>query len=201
MDHKNMSPGKKKAVFLDRDGVINKNVPRLTKPDQFTLIPGAAEAIKKINRSGLLAVVVTNQPVIAKGFCTFEGMEKIHKRMNNLLAKECARIDAVYICPHHPEKGYKGEVASLKIECGCRKPLPGLFLQAEKELEIDLKRSWVVGDSYSDVAAGRRIGARTILLTSGGSSGGRNEEGLSEVKADYVLKNLSEAVKFILSRE
>jgi len=189
----------KKAVFLDRDGVINRNVHDLTKPDQLVLIPGSAEAIRKINESSLLVVVITNQPVISKGFCSFEVMEKIHKRMSSLLAKEGACIDAVYMCPHHPEKGHRGEVPALKIECDCRKPLTGLFLQAEKERGIDLGKSWVVGDSYSDVAAGRSIGAKTILLTSGGGSGSRNEEDIPAVKPDYVLKNLSEAVKVILS--
>ncbi len=190
----------KKAVFLDRDGVINENVHDLVRPEQVALIPGAAEGIRKINESGFLVVVITNQPVIAKGFCTFEDVEMIHDRMRDLLAKEGARIDAVYVCPHHPEKGHPGEVLELKIDCPCRKPKPGLFLQAAKDLGIDLASSWAVGDSPSDVAAGKAAGTKTVYITSGGGSGSREEKRLSGIKADFTASDLPGAVKIILSR-
>ena len=190
----------KKAVFLDRDGVINENVENLTKVSQFKLIAGAAEAIKRLNDAGYLVVVITNQPIIAKGFCTFEEMEKIHDKMKKLLAKKGAHIDRIYICPHHPEKGFPGEVPELKIDCSCRKPKPGLFLQAIKELDINIKESWSIGDSKSDVEASKKAGIRTIFLSLGGGSGAKHELELKDVKPDYIKKDLSEAVDFILSK-
>ncbi|MGN1189703.1 MAG: HAD-IIIA family hydrolase, partial [Candidatus Ornithospirochaeta sp.] len=113
---------KQKAIFLDRDGTINKYVGFLRKEEEFELLPGVSEAIKKINKSGYLAVVVTNQPVIARGEVTFEGLETIHNKMETLLGKEGAYLDGIYFCPHHPRSGYEGEVKELKIDCDCRKP-------------------------------------------------------------------------------
>jgi len=184
----------KKAVFLDRDGVINENVEDLTKPEQLVIMKGAAEAIKRINDSGYLAVVVTNQPIIAKGFCTFKDMGRIHSRLKELLARKGARIDAIYVCPHHPEKGFEGEVKELKTDCKCRKPKPGLLLQAAKDMGIDLKKSWMVGDSYTDIAAGKKAGTGTVYL----SSGSRVEEDLKKVNPDFSVKTLPEAVELIL---
>lgn len=188
----------KKAVFLDRDGVINQNVKDLTKPEQFVLIKGIPEAIKKLNDNGYLIIIVTNQPIIAKGFCTFEEMDKIHEKMKKLLATKGAFIDAIYTCPHHPEKGFSGEVPELKIICECRKPKPGLLLKAIKEHNIDRKKSWAIGDSKIDTAAGKAAGIKTIFLTSGGSSGSREERELVNVKPDKVFYDLKEAVDYII---
>jgi len=188
----------KKAIFLDRDGVINENVKDLVKISQFNLLPNVAEAIKKINDSGYLAIIITNQPIIAKGFCTFKEMEKIHEKMKELISKKGAFIDKLYMCPHHPEKGFPGEFAELKIDCSCRKPKPGLFLQAIKELDIDPKKSWSIGDSLSDIEASKKAGIKAIFLTSGGGSGSKNESELKDSKPDYIKKNLLDAVDFIL---
>ena len=144
-----------KAIFLDRDGTINKFVGFLTKPEEFELIPGVAEAIGRINRSGYLAIVVSNQPVIARGDCTFEELQTIHDKMETELGKEGAFIDAIYFCPHHPDKGFVGERPEYKIDCDCRKPKPGMLLQAAKDWNIDLSESYMIGDSERDVEAGR----------------------------------------------
>lgn len=145
---------KQKAIFLDRDGTINKYVGFLRNIDDFELIEGVAEAIKLINQSGYLAIVVTNQPVIARGEVTWEELNEIHKKMATLLGKEGAYVDGIYICPHHPDKGFEGERPEYKIDCDCRKPKPGLLFQAAKDFNIDLSESYMIGDSHRDVEAG-----------------------------------------------
>ena len=147
---------KQKAIFLDRDGTINKYVGFLRNIDDFELIDGVSEAIKHINQSGYLAIVVTNQPVIARGEVTWDELHEIHKKMETLLGKDGAYIDGIYICPHHPDKGFEGERPEYKIECDCRKPKPGLLLQAAKDFNIDLSLSYMIGDSDNDVEAGNR---------------------------------------------
>lgn len=160
---KNLSK-KQKAVFLDRDGTINKHVGFLRCIDDFELLPGVSEAIKKINESGYLAIVVTNQPVIARGEVTVDELTQIHKKMETLLGKGGAYLDAIYYCPHHPDKGFKGEVKELKIDCECRKPKPGLLLKAASDFNIDLSESYMVGDSVSDIKAGNTAGCISVFL-------------------------------------
>lgn len=155
---------KQKAIFLDRDGTINKYVGFLTKSQDFELLPGAAEAIKTINHSGYLAIVVSNQPVIARGDCTFEELQTIHDKMETLLGKEGSFVDAIYYCPHHPDKGFEGERPAYKIDCGCRKPKAGLLLQAAKEWNIDLSQSYMIGDSDRDLQAGDAAGCKRSIL-------------------------------------
>lgn len=155
---------KQKAIFLDRDGTINKYAGFLRNIDEFELIDGVSSAIKAINQSGYLAIVVTNQPVIARGETSVEELETIHNKMETLLGNEGAYLDAIYYCPHHPHKGYEGEVPELKIECDCRKPKPGMLLNAAKDFNIDLSQSWMVGDSENDVEAGRAAGCKTSLI-------------------------------------
>ena len=158
---------KQKAVFLDRDGTINKYVEFLRNIDEFELLDGAVEAIKKINASGYLAIVVTNQPVIARGEVSFEELERIHNKMETLLGKEGAYLDAIYFCPHHPHKGYEGERPELKFDCNCRKPKPGMLLKAAQDFNIDLAQSWMVGDGENDIKAGQNAGCRTALVGNG----------------------------------
>lgn len=155
---------KQKAIFLDRDGTINKYVGFLRKEEEFELLPGVADAVRKINQSGFLAIVVTNQPVIARGEVTFEGLDTIHNKMETLLGKEGAYLDAIYFCPHHPHKGYEGEVAELKIECDCRKPKPGMLIKAAEDFNINLSQSFMVGDGENDIKAGKAAGCKTVLL-------------------------------------
>ena len=155
---------KQKAIFLDRDGTINKYVGFLSNIDDFELIDGVSEAIKLINQSGYLAIVVTNQPIIARGEMTWDELHEIHKKMETLLGKDGAYIDGLYICPHHPDKGFKGERPEYKFDCDCRKPKPGLLLQAAKDYNIDLSVSYMIGDSARDVEAGKNAGCLKSIL-------------------------------------
>lgn len=174
---------KQKAVFLDRDGTINKYVGFLRDIDQFELIEGVAEAIKRINASGYLCIVVTNQPVIARGEVTVPQLEEIHNKMETLLGLEGAYIDGLYYCPHHPHKGFEGEVPELKFDCECRKPKPGMLLKAAEDFNIDLSKSWMVGDGENDIKAGENAGCKTCLI-------GRDDFG-----QDTTVKSLLEFVE------
>lgn len=155
---------KQKAIFLDRDGTINKYVGFLRKPEELELTEDAAEAIKLINTSGYLAVIITNQPVIARGEVTWEGLDEIHNKMETELGKQGAYLDGIYFCPHHPHKGYEGEIYELKFDCECRKPKPGLLIKASEDLNIDLEKSWMIGDSDSDVQAGEAAGCKAVKI-------------------------------------
>lgn len=178
---------KQKTIFLDRDGTINKYVGFLRDIDEFELLPGVAEAIKIINESGYLAIVVTNQPVIARGEVTVPRLQLIHNKMETLLGSEGAYLDAIYYCPHHPHKGYEGEVPELKIDCDCRKPKPGMLLKAAREFNIDMESSWMIGDGENDVKAGKAAGCHTALIGT--------EDYSQNIKADSLLS----AVEQILS--
>ena len=158
---------KQKAVFLDRDGTINKYVGFLKDIDHFELIDGVAEAIKRINASGYLCIVVTNQPVIARGEVTVPELAEIHNKMETLLGLEGCYIDGLYYCPHHPHKGYEGEIPELKFDCDCRKPKPGMLLKAAEKFNISLENSWIVGDGENDVKAGKNAGCKTCLIGKG----------------------------------
>ncbi len=173
---------KQKAIFLDRDGTINKMVGFVTKPEQFELIDGAAEAIKAINKSGYLAIVVTNQPVIARGDCTFEELQTIHDKMETELGKVGAFVDAIYVCPHHTDKGFEGERPEYKCDCDCRKPKPGLLLQAAKDFNIDLSESYMIGDSYRDVEAGENAGVKASIKVE------ENEAGALLAAVNNIIK-------------
>ena len=182
---KNLS-NKQKAIFLDRDGTINKYVGFLRDINDFELIDGVAEAIKEINRSGYLAVVVTNQPVIARGEVTYEELNEIHNKMETLLGKQGAYLDAIYYCPHHPDSGFDGEVKELKLDCDCRKPKPGLLLKAAEELNIDLSKSWMIGDSKNDIMAGKNAGCKTALIG--------NENYKQDIMVDSLLTFVHEII-------
>lgn len=154
----------RRAVFLDRDGVISKEVDLLCRPDQLELIDGAAQAINYINQKGYLAIVITNQPVIARNLCSIEDLEYIHAKLETLLGAEHAYLDALYYCPHHPDAGYPEERKEYKIPCECRKPNPGMLLQAAKDWNIDLSQSYMIGDRESDKRAGENAGVKASLL-------------------------------------
>lgn len=153
-----------KCVFLDRDGTLNRYVGFLTDIDQLELLPGAAEAVRRINESGYLAILVTNQPVIARGEVTEAQLRQIHNKLETLLGAEGAYLDAIYYCPHHPHKGFAGEIPALKIDCDCRKPKPGLLLRAAADFHIDLGSSYMVGDRESDMLAGQAAGCTPVLV-------------------------------------
>lgn len=183
------------AVFLDRDGTINLEVSHLNSPDQLDLLPGAAAAIRRLNRSGTLAVVITNQPVVARGEASFDELDRIHARLESDLGAGGAFIDGLYFCPHHPDKGFPGEVLELKGPCSCRKPASGLIDQACLDLGIGREDSWMVGDTTSDIEAGRRAGVRTVLLRSGHAG----TDGKHTTRPDYIASDLADAVEWILS--
>ncbi len=155
---------KQQSILMDRDGTINRYVGFLRKPEDLELLEGVAQAIGRINRSSYLALVVTNQPVIARGEVTFETLQRIHNKMETLLGEKGAYVDGIYFCPHHPQKGFPGEIGELKVECDCRKPKPGMLLQAAGDYHLDLKNSWMVGDGEADIQAGKAAGCKTALI-------------------------------------
>lgn len=188
------SKHKQKCIFLDRDGTINRYVGFLRTADQVEVEPYAAEAIHLINDSEYLAIVITNQPVVARGECSVQELDRIHKRLYTLLGKEGAYLDGLYYCPHHPDKGYEGEVPELKFECDCRKPKIGMLKKAEADFNIDIGNSWFIGDTTRDVQTGFNAGMHTILL----ESGAPQKEKFS-AKPECIAQNLLEAVSMILS--
>lgn len=195
-DAKNLA-NKQKAVFLDRDGTINEYVGFLREEKDFKLIPGASEAIKKINNSGYLAIVVTNQPVIARGEVTEEELKEIHKKMETLLGLDGAYIDDIYYCPHHPDKGFEGEVPELKIDCNCRKPKTGMLEQAAKDHNIDLSNSIMIGDSTLDIKMAENARMQSILV----KTGQKGEDGKYDVCPTMVANDLNDAVNKIISKK
>ncbi|MCL2186306.1 MAG: HAD-IIIA family hydrolase [Treponema sp.] len=158
---------KQRAVFLDRDGTINIYEDFIRKPEEFRLFDWAADAIKTINSLGYLVILITNQPVIARGEVDFETLDLIHMKMETDLGHKGAYIDDLFYCPHHPDKGFEGERAEYKIICDCRKPKPGLILQAAKKYNIDLAKSYMVGDHDRDIQAGINAGCKPVFLTCG----------------------------------
>lgn len=177
---------KQKAIFLDRDGTINKYVGFLRHIDEFELLDGVADAIQEINASGYLAIVSTNQPVIARGEVSFDELEMIHNKMETLLGQKGAYLDAIYFCPHHPHKGYEGERPELKFDCECRKPKPGMLLKAAQEFNIDLAQSWMIGDGENDIKAGMNAGCKTALIGESAFGQTLNVQSLKEFVDKYI---------------
>lgn len=191
VSNKNIS-NPQKAIFLDRDGTINVLKGHLDDINKFELEENVARAIKLINESGYLTIVITNQPIISRGGLTFDGLDEIHKKMETLLGKEGAYLDAIYFCPHYPESGFEGEVKELKIECECRKPKIGMLLKAKERFNIDLTSSWFIGDSDMDVECGKNGSTKTILI--------KKDKKEYKSSPDYVASSLLEAVKIILKK-
>lgn len=186
---------KQKAIFLDRDGTINVLKGFLKNADDFELLPNVAEAIRLINSSPYLTIIATNQPVIARGECSFEELERIHKKMETKLGEQGAYVDDLFFCPHHPHKGYEGEVPELKIECECRKPNIGMLNMAAKKYNIDLSKSWYIGDTTMDIQTGINAGMRTILVQTG--EAGKDMK--YNAVADYTVADLIAAVEVIMN--
>lgn len=185
---------RQKAIFLDRDGTINAYVGFLRRTEDFRLLDGVAEAIARINTSPYLAIVATNQPVIARGEVTFAQLDQIHSRMETELGRNGAYLDDVFFCPHHPDRGFAGEVVALKTECECRKPKIGMLRQAARKHNIDLSQSWYIGDTTVDVQTGLNAGMRTILVRTGEAGA----DGKYQATPDYIAADLPDAVDFIL---
>ena len=184
---------KQKCIFLDRDGTINKYVGFLKTASQIELEPRAADAIRLINESEYLAIVITNQPVIARGECSYEEFDRINKRLYTLLGNEGAYIDGMYYCPHHPDNGFEGEIPELKIDCECRKPKIGMLKKAEVSFDADLSNSWFIGDTTIDVQTGINAGMHTAMLRSGAS-----RKNIYDVAPEIIADDLYDAVKKII---
>lgn len=193
-----------RAVFLDRDGTINRMVynpdfglvDSPLNPEEFDLCDGAAEAIAVVNRLGLLAVVVSNQPIVAKGKCSLSVLDAITAKMERQLAQSGAKLDGIFYCLHHPE----AKLEPYRVECDCRKPLPGLLLRAARELDINLSGSYMLGDGITDVLAGQRAAAKTVLISARKcyTCDAMAERG---TQADYMVGTLLEAARLIASLE
>jgi len=185
------------AIFLDRDGTINEEVHHLSHVDQLQLLPSVGEAIKQLNAASFKVVVITNQSVVARGIISQEELGDIHKTMKKQLKSQGAHVDAVYFCPHHPTAG----VGAFGITCDCRKPQPGMLLQASADLNITLENSFMIGDTYNDLAAGHAAGCRTILVRTGyGTKTERQLDGRS-FQPDYIASDLLEAAQWIIHLE
>ena len=185
---------KQPAVFLDRDGTINRQLDHLFRHEQLDLICGVEKAISRLNHSIYRTVVVTNQPVLARGECSPQELRQIHNKMETLLGREGAYLDRIYYCPHHPDRGYSGEVAELKIKCDCRKPSVGMIELANQELNVDVEQSWLVGDTTVDLLTAHRAGLRSILVETGFAG----LDGRHSITPDFLVPDLSAAVNFIL---
>ncbi|WP_420574466.1 HAD-IIIA family hydrolase [Kordia sp.] len=181
---------KQKAIFIDRDGVINKFVGYISKPTQLVVFDNAIKAIKKINTSNFLAIVITNQPVVARGLCSIEELQEIHHTLEFTLGNAGAKLDAIFFCPHHPDKGFEGENVDYKKDCRCRKPKTGMIEDAVTQFNIDVEESYFIGDTWRDITCGTNANLKTILV------GDTQQE--TNVIPTSKAKNLLEAVQQII---
>ena len=183
------------AVFLDRDGTINRHIGYVRSAAELELLPGAGAAIRKFNRAGIRTVVATNQPVLARGDCTEGQLREIHNKLETLLGAEGAYLDAIYYCPHHPHTGFAGERPELKVACACRKPGTGLIERARRDLNLDLSRSWLIGDSATDIRTAANAGIRSILVRTGQVG----DAGVFPERPDATVADLPAAADLLLS--
>ena len=183
------------AVFLDRDGTLNVERDHLRSVADLQVLPGTASALKKLRDGGYNLVILTNQPVLARGDVSDQDLHAIHQKLEWELGKEGAFVDAIYVCPHHPDKGFAGERAELKTFCNCRKPATGLLDRACRDLVLEPADSWMVGDSTVDIEMARRAGVRSVLVKTG--HGGA--DGKFPAIPDYCADNLEAAADYILA--
>lgn len=187
----------RRAVFLDRDGTLNVEAGYIKDPKDFRLYPWTAQAVRQINQSRMLAIVVTNQSGIARGFYPESTVLAMHDKLQALLAAEGAHLDAIYYCPHHPTAG----INEFALDCNCRKPKPGLLLGAAERYGIDLRSSYMIGDKALDVQVGRAAGATALLLRTGYGIGEIQQLGAEQIGADHIADTLLDAVEWIFRRE
>jgi histidinol-phosphate phosphatase family protein len=186
---------KQKAIFIDRDGTLNVEVSHLTSMDKLELLPNVGQSLKKINSSDYRAILVTNQPVIARGDCSKEQLKQIHNKLETILGKCGAFIDRIYYCPHYPVKGFAGEIESLKVKCACRKPSSGMIDKAVLDFNISIEDSWLIGDTTTDVETAKRCKLKSVLVQTG--YGGLDEK--FDTVPDFIVPDFNAAVTFILS--
>jgi len=185
----------KRAVFLDRDGVISEEVGYLSDVGQLQLIPESAQAVHLLNATGLKVIIITNQSGVARGFFSEEQLKELHRAMGKMLSAQRAYIEAIYYCPHYPE----GTVEHYSRECDCRKPSPGMLAQAADEHGIDLTQSYLVGDKLTDVECAQRAGSRGILVLTGyGKEEVKKIDDASSAKPVFIAQNLLEAAQWII---
>lgn len=184
-----------KCIFLDRDGTVNKYKGLISSFEEFELEDNVAKAIKLINESGYLAIIVTNQPVVARGLCDISVVKKMHKKMSTMLGDKGAYLDDIVFCPHHPDRGYSDENPKYKIKCICRKPLTGMIDKMVEKYHIDKTQSFIIGDTTTDIQLGKNAGIRTILVHTG--QAGR--DGKYQVCADIEARDLLEAIRKIFA--
>lgn len=186
---------RQRAVFVDRDGTLNQLRGHIARAEDLELIEGAGAALHRLNEAEYRVIVVTNQPVLARGEASAADLARIHARLESELGRDGAFLDAIYFCPHHPDKGFAGEVPELKQVCQCRKPAPGMVEAAARELNIDLSQSWMIGDSTADIAMARAAGLRSILVATG--EGG--QDGKYQAAPDLHARSIVEAVHLLIS--
>ena len=191
LSHRHAKP----ALFLDRDGVLNVEINGVHRAQDLELMPDAGNAVRRANAAGIPVICVTNQPDIAKGFLTEETLSEVMAALDTGLAAAGAYLDDIFVCPHHPERGWPGEVAALKIDCDCRKPKPGMLLAAAERHHLDLSRSWLIGDRHADIAAAHAAGARAVLLRTGHAG---TDAGNRRADPDHVAATLTDAVAFVM---
>ena len=186
---------KQRAIFLDRDGTMNVSKGFISKADDLELIPGTIEAIKDINKSGALAIVITNQPVIARGECSFEELHNIHNKLKTLLGEKGVFVDDIFYCPHHPDKGFEGELPELKFDCECRKPKTGMIDEAVEKYNIDLSKSYMVGDSTMDLEMARNAGIKSVLVNTGFAGNDGKYDRSCDIEAEDLLDAVEKIIK------
>lgn len=181
------------GIFLDRDGTINEELEFISDTENVVLIPGSVDAIREANRLGLKVFVITNQSGIARGLIKEEDLVRVHNKLVKLLNAENAHLDAIYFCPHHPDYGEP----PYRTLCDCRKPNTGMLKQAEAEFNIDLKKSFIIGDRIIDIQMAHAVGAKSILVLTGY---GKNQIEIiksQNIYVDYIAENLSDAMQFV----
>jgi D-glycero-D-manno-heptose 1,7-bisphosphate phosphatase len=180
-----------RAIFMDRDGTLLDEIGYMYHSGLYRALPWTTGAVRRINESGMRAVLITNQSGIGRGYFPESTVHEVHRILHRDLAEEGAHLDAIYFCPHRPDEN-----------CGCRKPRPGMLLQASLEMKIDLSRSFMIGDRYSDIKAGAAAGAKSILVCTGDGRKEIEQYGsISDIQPDYIAENLLHAVEAILSGE
>lgn len=188
----------KKTVFIDRDGTINEEIEYLSDLRQIKILPGVTEGIRKLNKHDIVVIVISNQPVVARGLATIKDIEQINDTLVNLLNKDGAYISAIYFCPHHPERNHPDipiHVMKYRVECECRKPKLAMFRKAIEDFNINLKAAYLIGDRTGDIKAGENLGIPTILVKTG--YGGKDNT--YNVIPDYVSRNFKDAADIIIN--
>jgi D,D-heptose 1,7-bisphosphate phosphatase len=186
-----MSAGKNKAIFIDKDGTLIPDIPYNVNPEQVTLQEGALEGLVQLQKAGYLLIIISNQSGVARGYFKEEALELVKHKIESLLAEKGVVLNGFYYCPHYPNAAIK----EYAVECDCRKPQPGMLLKAARDLDIDLSRSWMIGDILNDVEAGKKAGCKTVLI----DNGNEKDWVINGLRTpDYKAKNIKEAAVQIL---